>query len=76
MILGEPKEDYESFEDVNSDIHKEYNILVFKYASLLSQYLKVSKELENKIDELTNLKEELKSERVKYGTLPLPKMWE
>lgn len=76
MILGEPKEDYESFEDVNSDIHKEYNILVFKYASLLSQYLKVSKELENKIDELTNLKEELKSERVKYGTVPLPKMWE
>lgn len=76
MILGEPKEDYEYFEDVNSDIHKEYNILVFKYASLLSQYLKVSKELENKIDELTNLKEELKSERVKYGTLPLPKMWE
>ena len=75
MILGKPKDDYESFDDVNSDIHKEYNVLVFKYAALLSSYLNVSRELEHKIDELTNLKEELKSERVKYGTVPLPKMW-
>ena len=75
MILAELKEDYGEFEDVNSDIHKEYNVLVFKYASLLSQYLNISRELEEKTEELNNLKEELKSERVKYGSVPLPKMW-
>ncbi len=77
MILGEPL-DYEpgEYEDVNSDIHREYNVLVFKYAELLSRYLNVTRELETKIDELSTMKEELKRERVKYGTVPLPKMWE
>lgn len=70
--------DYEKDEflsELNSDIKKEYDVLVFKYAALLSNYLNVSKELEQTKQELADLKEELKSERVKYGTVPLPKMW-
>lgn len=76
MITGEPLNYEGEYEDVNSDIHREYNILVFKYAELLSKYLQVTRDLEEKIDELSTLKEDLKRERVKYGTLPLPKMWE
>ena len=66
--------DYENlYED--GDISKEYDILVFKYAALLSNYINATNEINQLKAEIADLKEELKSERVKYGTVPLPKVW-
>jgi len=64
------------YEDVNSDIHKEYNLLVFKYAELLNEHLQLKKKFSELLDrdndhlrELLFLKAQNKK-NVRYGSLP------
>lgn len=66
----------DEYEDVNSDIHKEYNLLVFKYAELLNSHLRLKKQymdLVNKdnehLQELIFLKAQ-SQKNVRYGSLP------
>lgn len=60
--------------DVNVDIHKEYNELVFKYAELLTKHLNLLKKykatLESERDLLKQniyLKEKFVNDRIKYS---------
>lgn len=74
MIGVKPvNEDPQEFEDVNSDIHKEYNLLVFKYAQLLREYLDISKRYAELLDhdnqvmkELIDIKERYLNDRTTY----------
>lgn len=66
----------EETEDVNVGIHKEYNLLVFRYANLLKQYLDLQKEycsLREKdnetLKELMELKEMHKKRTVRFGSV-------
>ena len=59
-----------------SELHKEYNMLVFKYAQLLSKYLYLQKEYAELLDrdnealkELIFLKESMKK-NIRFGSLP------
>lgn len=52
-------EDPQEFEDVNVDIHKEYNYLVMKYAQLLGEYLNLLKDYNNTVKEKADLENKL-----------------
>lgn len=59
-----------------SELHKEYNMLVFKYAQLLSNYLQLQKDYSELLDrdnaalkELIFLKESMKK-NIRFGSLP------
>lgn len=67
--------DLENVDDVNSGIHKEYNLLVFKYANLLKNYLQLLKdhqellEKDNKvIQELMELRARDKKNTIRFGS--------
>lgn len=64
------------YDSKDMDIHKEYNLLVFKYAQLLSNYLQLQKEYAELLDrdnqtlkELIFLKESAKK-NIRFGSLP------
>lgn len=66
----------ENAEDVNVGIHKEYNLLVFRYANLLKQYLDLQKEYcsllekdNETLKELMELKEMHKKRTVRFGSI-------
>lgn len=72
-ITGDSLGEYDTEE---SDIHKEYNLLVFKYAQLLSNYLQLQKDYAELLDrdnqtlkELIFLKESMKK-NIRFGSLP------
>ncbi len=72
-ITGDSLGEYDTEE---SDIHKEYNLLVFKYAQLLSNYLQLQKDYADLLDrdnqtlkELIFLKESMKK-NIRFGSLP------
>ena len=58
--------EHEEYEDVNSDIHREYNLLVYKYASLLANYMSLKKEFQDQSKELNFYKERFKNE-IRYS---------
>lgn len=73
---SEELKEFGEYEDVESDIHKEYNLLVFKYAQLLSNYLHLQKDYADLLDrdnqalkELIFLKESMKK-NIRFGSLP------
>lgn len=78
MIEVKPvNQDPQEYEDVNSDIHKEYNLLVFKYAELLKCYMELSKQHKDLVDhdkavtrELNDLKERYLNDKTKYSAMP------
>ena len=56
----------DEIEDVNVGIHKEYDMLVFRYANLLSQFLELSKKYNDAVKELTELKEMHRNRSVRF----------
>ena len=71
--VGDSLGEYDTEE---SDIHKEYNLLVFKYAQLLSNYLQLQKDYgellrrdNETLKELIFLKESMKK-NIRFGSLP------
>lgn len=68
--------DEDEYEDVNSGIHKEYNLLVFKYAELLNNYLRLKKQYMDLVDQDNEHLQELiflkaqNQKNVRYGSLP------
>lgn len=54
------------YEDVNSDIHREYNLLVYKYAMLLSKFMNLEKDYQEVSKELNFYKERFKNE-IRYS---------
>lgn len=65
--------DESNIEDVNVGIHKEYDMLVFRYANLLKQYINLDKDYleikdkyEETVKELAELKEMHKKRSVRF----------
>lgn len=63
----------DDFEDVNIGIHKEYDMLVFRYANLLKQFLDLNKDYMKLVEthsemekELAELKEMHRKRSVKF----------
>lgn len=74
--LDENLKSYGEYKEDVSDIHKEYNLLVFKYAQLLSNYLNLQKDYAKLLErdnealkELIFLKESMKK-NIRYGSIP------